>query len=128
MADIQLQMLLGRMAYWLPLLCLAISTTLPVAAAAETANIPAEILNFVPPCAQKCFESFISANFDSAICGNSPSLQCLCRQLGNSGYTIGEGAASCLVGESRFGACQGQDGIGKYTAENHHHSLARKSC
>ena len=107
-------MLLGRMAYWLSLLCLAIWTTLPVIAAAQTANIPVEIINYVPPCAQKCFDSFVSANFDSDICGDSPSLQCLCRQRGNSGYTIGEGAVSCLVGESRFGACQGQDGIREY--------------
>ncbi|KAL2196414.1 hypothetical protein P885DRAFT_37696 [Corynascus similis CBS 632.67] len=103
------------MAYWLSLLCLAIWTTLPVIAAAQTANIPAEIINYVPPCAQKCFDSFVSANFDSDICGDSPSLQCLCRQRGNSGYTIGEGAVSCLVGESRFGACQGQDGIREAT-------------
>ncbi|KAK4031742.1 hypothetical protein C8A01DRAFT_21093 [Parachaetomium inaequale] len=110
-------MLLGRMAYRLSLLCLATwTTTLPAIAAAQTANITPEILNFVPACAQKCFKSFVSANFDGEVCGNSPSLQCLCRQRGSSGYTIGEGAASCLVGESRFGACQGQDGISDTTA------------
>ncbi|KAL2179333.1 uncharacterized protein P884DRAFT_268471 [Thermothelomyces heterothallicus CBS 202.75] len=98
------------MAYRLSLLCLATLTTLPIVAAAQTADIPAEILNFVPPCAQKCFQSFISANFDSDICGNSPSLQCLCRQQGTFGYTLGEGAVSCLVAESSRGACQGQDG------------------
>ena len=112
MADLQPQMLLGSMAYRLSLLCLATwTTTLPAIAAAQTANITPEILNFVPVCAQNCFESFVSANFDGEVCGNSPSLQCLCRQRGSSGYTIGEGAASCLVGESRFGACRGQDGI-----------------
>ncbi|KAK4156294.1 hypothetical protein C8A00DRAFT_12761 [Chaetomidium leptoderma] len=112
-------MLLGRMAYRLSLLCLTTWTILISAvAAAQTANITPEILNFVPTCAQACFDSFVSANFDARICGNSPSLQCLCRQLGNSGYTIGEGAASCLVGESRFGACQGQDGIATQTAYN----------
>ena len=111
-------MFLGRMAFRLSLLCLAIWTTLFAVATAQTANITPEILNFVPACAQKCFESFISANFDGDVCGNSPALQCLCRQRGNSGYTIGEGAASCLVGESRFGACQGQDGISKSTSEN----------
>ncbi|KAK4122371.1 hypothetical protein N657DRAFT_576328 [Parathielavia appendiculata] len=108
-------MLLGRMAYRLPLLCLATLTTLPAIAAVQTTNISFEILNFVPTCAQKCFESFISVNFDSGICGNSPSLQCLCRQRGISGYTIGEGAASCLGGERMFGACQGQDGISDAT-------------
>ncbi|KAK3901388.1 hypothetical protein C8A05DRAFT_16421 [Staphylotrichum tortipilum] len=110
-------MFLGRMAYRLSLLCLAISTAYPaVVAAVETANVTPEILNFVPACAQNCFQSFIAANFDASICGNSPSLQCLCRQRGSSGYTVGEGAASCLAGESRFGACQGQDGISDATS------------
>ncbi|KAK4191569.1 hypothetical protein QBC35DRAFT_291436 [Podospora australis] len=77
--------------------------------AQQTKNVTSEILNFVPTCAQECFRSFISANFDSRICGNSPSLQCLCRQTGLSGMTVGEGAVSCIVGESRFGACQGED-------------------
>ncbi|KAK4241306.1 hypothetical protein C8A03DRAFT_12386 [Achaetomium macrosporum] len=104
-------MLLGRMAYRLSLLCLAPWITLPAFAAVATTNITPEVLNFVPTCAQNCFESFISANFDASICGNSPSLECLCRQQGSSGYTVGEGAVSCLAGESRFGACQGQDGI-----------------
>lgn len=99
-------MFLGRMAYRLSLLYLAIWTTLPAVAATATTNISAEILDFVPPCAQSCFQSFISANFDSDICGDSPSLQCLCRQEGASGYTIGEGAVSCVVGESSIGACR----------------------
>ncbi|KAK3309014.1 uncharacterized protein B0T15DRAFT_126797 [Chaetomium strumarium] len=104
-------MLLGRMAYRLSLLCLTPWMILPAIAAVATTNIRPEVLNFVPTCAQNCFESFISANFDAGICGNSPSLECLCRQQGSSGYTVGEGAVSCLAGESRFGACQGQDGI-----------------
>ncbi|KAL2264802.1 hypothetical protein VTJ83DRAFT_7312 [Remersonia thermophila] len=101
-------MLPGRM----PLLRLGIWTTLFAAAAtAQTTNVSSEILNFVPSCAQKCFRSFISANFDAGICGNSPSFQCLCRQRGSSGYTLGEGAASCVSGEAQFGACRGEDGI-----------------
>lgn len=116
MADLTSQMFLGRMAYRLSLLCLAISTVSPaLVAAVETANVTPEILNFVPVCAQTCFQSFIGANFDASVCGNAPSLQCLCRQKGSSGYTVGEGAASCLAGESRFGACQGQDGISEWT-------------
>ncbi|KAL1842645.1 hypothetical protein VTJ49DRAFT_4556 [Mycothermus thermophilus] len=107
MTDLGLQMLLGRMS----LLRLGIWTTLFAAATAQTTNISSEILNFVPPCAQECFQSFISANFDSGICGNSPSFQCLCRQRGSSGYTLGEGAASCVSGEGQFGACRGEDGI-----------------
>lgn len=106
------------MACRLSRICLATLTTLlpAVAVAATTTNISSEILNFVPPCAQPCFQSFISENFDSAICGNSPSLECLCRQRGSLGYTIGEGALSCLVGEAQFGACKRLDDIGELTA------------
>jgi hypothetical protein len=119
MADIKLQMLLGRMAYRLSLLCLATWAALPAIAAAQTTNnIPRDILEFVPTCAQACFESFISANFDGRVCGDSPSLQCLCRQRGSSGYTIGEGAASCLTGESEMGACQGQDGMSEWIPQS----------
>lgn len=118
MADLKPQMLLGRMAYRLSLLCLATWTTLPAIAAAQTTNnIPREILDYVPTCAQACFESFVSANFDGSVCGDSPSLQCLCRQQGNSGYTIGEGATSCIAGETLYGACMGQDGIGEWIPE-----------
>lgn len=109
------------MAYRLSLLWFAIWTTtattipVPTVAAAQTANITPEILNFVPPCAQNCFKSFIAGNFDNEVCGDAPSLQCLCRQLGASGYTIGEGAASCLAGESQFGACQDEEDFRKFT-------------
>ncbi|KAK0668960.1 hypothetical protein QBC41DRAFT_112794 [Cercophora samala] len=105
-------MLLQRMAYKLFLLCLALWTILLTFANAQqqqTKNVTSEILNFVPQCAQECFRSFIGANFDSRICGNSPSLQCLCRQTGLSGYTVGEGAVSCIIGESQLGSCQGRD-------------------
>jgi len=106
-------MLLQRMAHRPFILCLTIWITLfPCVATAQqtqTNNITDEILNFVPPCAQDCFRTFISANFNSRICGNSPSLQCLCRQIGSSKYTIGEGGVSCIVGESRFGSCNGRD-------------------
>ncbi|KXX73923.1 hypothetical protein MMYC01_209671 [Madurella mycetomatis] len=99
-------MSLRRMAYWPSLLCLAIWTTLHTAAAQTTAHIPAKILNLVPACAQNCFEVFISTNLDRRICGDAPSLQCLCRQRGKSGYTIGEGALSCILGESMSGSCK----------------------
>ncbi|KAK4141300.1 uncharacterized protein C8A04DRAFT_14202 [Dichotomopilus funicola] len=109
-------MSLGRMAYRLSLLWFVIWTTtttttftLPTVAAAQTTNVTPEILNFVPTCAQNCFKSFIAGNFDNAVCGDAPSLQCLCRQLGASGYTIGEGAASCMAGEGQFGACQDEE-------------------
>ncbi|KAK4462034.1 hypothetical protein QBC42DRAFT_338622 [Cladorrhinum samala] len=113
-------MLLQRMAHRPFILCLTIWITLfPCVATAQqtqTNNITDEILNFVPPCAQDCFRTFISANFNSRICGNSPSLQCLCRQIGSSKYTIGEGGVSCIVGESRFGSCNGRDATSDATS------------
>ncbi|KAK4138080.1 hypothetical protein BT67DRAFT_371405 [Trichocladium antarcticum] len=122
-------MILRRMPYRLTILCLAIWTILPAVAALGTIGITDEILNFVPPCAQECFKSVISTTFDSRICGNSPSLQCLCRQRGADGYTIGEGAVSCIAGESRFGTCTGRDGtaynmcVGVSRAESKTHTV-----
>lgn len=107
-----------RMAYRLSLLCLTIWMAFSPVVAETTTNIPADILNFVPACAQSCFASFIADNFDSRICGNSPSLQCLCRQRGGSGYTLGEGAVSCLVGESKLGSCQGSEVSGGLNAHS----------
>ncbi|GAB1313988.1 hypothetical protein MFIFM68171_04198 [Madurella fahalii] len=102
-------MSLRRMAYWPSLLCLAIWTTLHTIVAEAASNIPAEILNFAPVCAQKCFESFISTDLDSSICGDTLSLQCLCRQRGKSGYTIGEGALSCIMDAIRSRSCRDDD-------------------
>ncbi|KAK4225358.1 hypothetical protein QBC38DRAFT_267623 [Podospora fimiseda] len=113
-------MLLQRMAFK-PLVVLLTTWTALILSPANaqqtpTNNISEEILNFVPSCAQDCFQSFISSNFDSRICGNSPSLQCLCRQVGRSQYTIGEGAVSCIVGESQLGSCQGRDATSDATS------------
>ncbi|KAK3360139.1 hypothetical protein B0T25DRAFT_565077 [Lasiosphaeria hispida] len=79
------------------------------ARAASPTNISSEILNFAPACAQQCFRSFIQANFNTGDCGDSPSMQCLCRLTGSSGYTLGEGAVSCIVAESTRGTCKGTD-------------------
>lgn len=86
------------------------------AGAASSPTVPAEVLNFVPPCAQECFQSFIVANFDFKACGNSPSLACLCSQTGSLGYTIGEGAVSCMIAEKSIGRCQGADGTQQRTS------------
>ncbi|KAK0720556.1 hypothetical protein B0H67DRAFT_552711 [Lasiosphaeris hirsuta] len=95
-----------------PFLCLVLlwTTTLMAGArAASPTNISSEILNFAPACAQQCFRSFIQANFNTGDCGDSPSMQCLCRLTGSSGYTLGEGAVSCIVAESTRGICKGTD-------------------
>ncbi|KAK0728658.1 hypothetical protein B0T26DRAFT_673152 [Lasiosphaeria miniovina] len=95
-----------------PFLCLTLLWTTfgAFAGAASSPTVPAEVLNFVPPCAQECFQSFIVANFDFKTCGNSPSLACLCSQTGSLGYTVGEGAVSCMIAEKSIGRCQGADG------------------
>lgn len=113
-------MLLQRMACK-PFLCLILLWTTALFAAADaaaTTKISAEILNFVPSCAQACFESFILANFDFGECGSSPSMSCLCRQTGRSGYTIGEGGVSCIVAETSRGHCKGADASGKRARYN----------
>ena len=40
-------------------------------------------------------------------------MSCLCRQIGNSGYTLGEGAVSCIVAETSRGNCKGMDASGE---------------
>jgi hypothetical protein len=93
-------------------LLLCITTTLVGVAHAQAAADPTisnEILNFVPTCAQSCFQSFIVANFGASGCGNSPSMPCLCTKTGASGHTIGEGAMACVVAEGQRGVCGGED-------------------
>lgn len=94
-------------------LLLCITTTLVGVAHAQAATadptISKEMLNFVPTCAQSCFQAFIVANFGGSGCGNSPSMSCLCTKTGASGHTIGEGAMACVVAEGQRGICGGED-------------------
>ncbi|KAI1389641.1 uncharacterized protein F4822DRAFT_206984 [Hypoxylon trugodes] len=60
---------------------------------------------FVPICAQPCLESFISGNYPSTSCTSNPTLQCLCPEKSNSGYTLGEGALQCISAETQQGVC-----------------------
>ncbi|KAH8785113.1 hypothetical protein F5883DRAFT_514788 [Diaporthe sp. PMI_573] len=93
------------------------ATTIPLIAvrATETAsassttgfNLGSDITAFIPSCAVSCFESFLEVNFDTDLCGSSPSLQCLCPHTGSTGYTIGEGAVQCIVAENSIRACSG---------------------
>ncbi|KUI55373.1 hypothetical protein VP1G_02766 [Cytospora mali] len=100
------------------------ATTIPVVLAAKATtttsatsststsypfNLGSDITDFIPPCALSCFESFIEVNYNTSICGSSPSLQCLCAHTGSTGYTIGEGAVQCIVAENDVGACKGMD-------------------
>ncbi|KAK4452368.1 hypothetical protein QBC34DRAFT_398544 [Podospora aff. communis PSN243] len=94
----------------LPSLTLLLAWTSTLIQPVEAApKISTEILNFVPPCAQACFKSFILTNLESSVCGDTPSLACLCRQSGRTGHTIGEGAVACIAAESSRGSCSGRD-------------------
>jgi len=92
-----------------PLLCLAVWTAVATYASAATPNLPSEITGLIPSCAVDCFRSFVSGNYDTSVCGVSPSLSCLCQKTGRSGFTMGEGAVQCLVAEINRGSCRGVD-------------------
>src|SRR5689334_17568633 len=97
-----------------PVLCLILLwTTTLMAACADAQTISSDILNAVPSCAQTCFETYILANFDLNECATQSALQCLCRQTGRTGHTIGEGAVACIAAEASRGVCTGSDASGE---------------
>lgn len=87
-----------------------ISATL---ASAAGLTLSSDVLSFVPVCAQPCFQSFADTSFPSSVCGDAPSLQCLCTHTGTLGYTVGEGADECIALEAGRGNCVGNDGSRK---------------
>ena len=72
-------------------------------AAAQT--IVDELSASVPSCARQCLASFVSVNYGIDVCGETPTLQCLCAHVGASGFTLGEGAVQCMAGEEAIGFC-----------------------
>lgn len=68
-----------------------------------------DITNLVPSCAQPCLESFIIGNYPTTDCTQNPSLQCLCVEKSNTGYTLGEGALQCIDIEAQRGVCTQAD-------------------
>jgi len=68
-----------------------------------------EVTNFIPSCAQTCFISFLDSNFNTATCGTTPTLDCLCSHNTTTGYTVGEGAVQCIISEDNIGFCKGND-------------------
>ncbi|KAI0164364.1 hypothetical protein GGR52DRAFT_117637 [Hypoxylon sp. FL1284] len=68
-----------------------------------------DIREFVPACARPCLESFIIGNYPTTDCTQNPSLQCLCVEQSNTGYTLGEGALQCISAERDRGACSAND-------------------
>ncbi|KAH6683250.1 hypothetical protein B0J14DRAFT_142650 [Halenospora varia] len=96
-----------RMARCWPNLILLTFAFITHANAATT--LSQDITNFVPKCAQDCFISFLDTNFPTSICSSTPTLECLCSHQSKSGYTVGEGAVSCIVQEGNIGFCKGSD-------------------
>ncbi|KAI9643845.1 hypothetical protein NHQ30_007196 [Ciborinia camelliae] len=72
-------------------------------------SIPSQVTSFIPTCAQVCFESFIQDNFPASVCGDTPTLNCLCENGSKSTYTVGEGAVQCIISEASVGFCNGDD-------------------
>ena len=52
--------------------------------------------NVIPSCAQSCLASFISDGYSSSVCPDLSDLFCLCSHYDNGGFTLGEGALSCV--------------------------------
>ncbi|KAI1637012.1 hypothetical protein F4809DRAFT_661650 [Biscogniauxia mediterranea] len=68
-----------------------------------------DISTHIPACAWACLEDFIEDSFPSVNCGTYASLSCLCSAQSTSGFTIGEGAVQCIIGEKKVNACAGND-------------------
>lgn len=115
-----------RMALFRPLLLL-IFTYITVANAANFTLTP-ELTNFVPPCAQACFISFLDLNFQSSVCTTEPGLDCLCSHNTTSGYTVGEGAVQCIISEQQVGNCKGNDAKGRLKSIMGNHADNCPSC
>ncbi|KAB8290156.1 hypothetical protein EYC80_011025 [Monilinia laxa] len=90
------------------------SALFPSLSVSENGNVTVEpppthirILNL--SCAQVCFQSFVEDNFPSSVCGETPTLNCLCENGSRSTYTVGEGAVQCIMSEASVGFCNGDD-------------------
>jgi hypothetical protein len=101
-----------RMALKPSLQKLLIWTSISTAAAYQV-SLTGQVSAFIPSCALDCFESFIELNYVSTACGDSPSLQCLCSNPTQNGYTVGEEALECIEAAVTLGICQGDEASGK---------------
>jgi hypothetical protein len=82
-----------------------------------TISLSPDLTKFIPDCAQQCFKSYLDSNYPGTICGDTPTLDCLCSSNSISGYTVGEGAVQCIVSEDRIGFCTGDDAQGMLPPE-----------
>ena len=69
----------------------------------STASLTPYLADVVPTCAQRCLLSFIADNYPVQVC-TAQNFNCLCINPTTSGYTIGEGALTCLAS-----ACSSQE-------------------
>ena len=93
-------------------LCPILVLFLYLALAKAAFSLSSELTKFIPGCAQQCFESFLDANYDENKAGPSPTLQFFCSNNSTSGYTVGEGAVSCILSEDDVKFCTGNDAQG----------------
>ncbi|KAI1814192.1 hypothetical protein GGS20DRAFT_431784 [Poronia punctata] len=64
-----------------------------------------DFTSLVPGCARSCLLSFIRSNYPKTDCGDKYTLQCLCSAESLSGFTVGEAALQCLLGDVQLGQC-----------------------
>lgn len=63
-----------------------------------TASLSPDITSIVPSCAISCLQDFVAVNYPTKLC--SPrNFNCLCQSSSIYGYTLGEGALTCLVAD-----------------------------
>ncbi|KAH7149402.1 hypothetical protein B0J13DRAFT_304948 [Dactylonectria estremocensis] len=84
-------------------------STLLYSTATLAYNLSTTISNFIPSCAEDCFNSFLYVSYGTSTCMPDPTLQCLCSRVGASGFTLGEGALQCIIAEKSIGFCSDID-------------------
>ncbi|KAI1156856.1 hypothetical protein F4825DRAFT_138081 [Nemania diffusa] len=87
-----------------------------------------DIASLVPACAQSCVLSFITSNYPTIDCGANFTLPCLCPVQSISGFTVGEAALQCLLGDKQLGQCDEQDVDGGAPARVLHMCSGQKSA
>ncbi|KAJ8124363.1 hypothetical protein O1611_g9277 [Lasiodiplodia mahajangana] len=84
------------------------ASSIPIASS-NRIGLGGDIASLVPTCAQSCLLSFIKSNYPTTDCGTSFTLPCLCPVQSISGFTVGEAALQCLLGDLQLGQCGEQD-------------------
>ena len=73
---------------------------LPITLAGPTSTtfLSPYLSSVIPSCAHACLEAFIARSFpsSSSTCQNQQDLTCLCTSNSNTGFTLGEGALTCV--------------------------------